>query len=202
LIVLAFSVGGLAYVTRYWWLVLFFGTAAPIALVAVRGWAWRRDAVGAERAAEGELLGVLREHGGLTPTAAAMITSLTVAEAARVLKRLAREGHLVARTRDGAIAYALRERDRIALFGPPPETADKDSPIGTTPVEPLEEPLSDREVAVLELLAGGCTNREIARKLFIALGTVKAHVASVYRKLGVHSRAEAVSQAKDLNLLE
>jgi len=202
LIVLAFSVGGLADVTRYWWLVLFFGTAAPIALVAVRGWAWRRDAVGAERAAEGELLGVLREHGELTPTAAAMITSLTVAEAARVLKRLAREGHLVARTRDGAIAYALRERDRIALFGPPPETADKDSPIGTTPVEPLEEPLSDREVAVLELLAGGCTNREIARKLFIALGTVKAHVASVYRKLGVHSRAEAVSQAKDLNLLE
>jgi LuxR family transcriptional regulator, maltose regulon positive regulatory protein len=54
----------------------------------------------------------------------------------------------------------------------------------------------------LELLADGCTNREIAGRLFIALGTVKADVASVYRKLGVHSRAEAVSRARDLHLLQ
>jgi LuxR family maltose regulon positive regulatory protein len=51
-------------------------------------------------------------------------------------------------------------------------------------------------LAVLDLLAHGCTNREIAQ------GTVKAHVASVYRKLEVHSRAEAVSRARDLHILE
>ena len=62
--------------------------------------------------------------------------------------------------------------------------------------------MSERELAVLGLLADGRTNKEIAHELFIALGTVKAHVASVYRKLGVHSRAEAVSKAKDLGLLE
>lgn len=61
--------------------------------------------------------------------------------------------------------------------------------------------MSGRELAVLELLAEGCTNREIAQRLFIAQGTVKAHVASVYRKLEVHSRAEAVSRAKDLDLI-
>ena len=60
----------------------------------------------------------LREHGELTPTAAAMLTSLTAAEAAKRLERLAREGHLEARVRDGAIAYALRERDRLALSEP------------------------------------------------------------------------------------
>ena len=79
--------------------------------------AWRRGAVGGARAAERELLGVVREHGGLTPTAAAMITTLTAAEAAEMLERLAREGHLEARVRDGAIAYALRER--VALSGSP-----------------------------------------------------------------------------------
>jgi hypothetical protein len=45
LIVLAFSAGGLADVTRFWWLGLLFGMAAPVTLVAVRGWASRRDAV-------------------------------------------------------------------------------------------------------------------------------------------------------------
>jgi DNA-binding CsgD family transcriptional regulator len=202
LIVLAFSAGGLADVTRFWWLVLLFGAAAPVVLVSVRGWASRRGAVDGVRGAERELLGVLREHGELTPTAAAMLTPLTATEAAEVLERLAREGHLEARVREGAIAYALRQRDRLALSEPPPETADEDGQVGATPVECLEEPLSGRERAVLGLLADGCTNREIAQRLFIAQGTVKAHVASVYRKLDVHSRAEAVSRARDLHLLQ
>jgi ATP/maltotriose-dependent transcriptional regulator MalT len=159
----------------------------------------RWSAQGAER----ELLGALREHGELTPTAAAMLTPLTAASAARNLKRrLAREGHLEARVRNGAIVYALRERVRLALSELPPEIADEDDPVEATPVEPLEEPLSSRELAVLDLLADGCTNREIAQRLFIAQGIVKAHVASVYRKLEVHSRAEAVSRARDLHLLE
>ena len=202
LVVLAFSAGGLADVTRFWWLVLLFGAVAPVTLVAARGWALRRAAVDGVRRAERELLVVLREHGELTPTAAAMLTPLTAAEAAEMLERLAREGHLEARVGDGAIAYALRERDRLALSEPPRETADGNDPAEATPVEPLEDPLSSRELAVLELLADGCTNREIAQRLFIALGTVKAHVAGVYRKLDVHSRAEAVSRARDLHLLE
>jgi DNA-binding NarL/FixJ family response regulator len=65
----------------------------------------------------------------------------------------------------------------------------------------LEEPLSEREREVLGLLAAGRTNKEIAGELFVAEGTVKAHVAGVYRKLGVHSRAEAVSKAGDQKLL-
>jgi DNA-binding CsgD family transcriptional regulator len=197
LVVLAFSVGGLADVTRFWWLVLLFGAAAPVALVAVRGWASSRSVVDTGRA-ERELLGALREHGELTPTTAAMITPLPAAEAAKMLEKLAREGHLEEKVRDGAIAYALREGDRLALSSLPQQTTDEDFLARTTPTEPL----SGRELAVLKLLAAGRTNKDIAQELFIAQGTVKAHVASVYRKLGVHSRAEAVSRAKDMGLFE
>jgi ATP/maltotriose-dependent transcriptional regulator MalT len=151
--------------------------------------------------AEREVLRALREHGELTPTAAAMLTPLTAAEASKTLERLAREGHLETRTRDEAIVYGLRERDRLAIFGGRPEIANKVEPVEATRAEMLEEPLSGRELTVLELLAEGRTNREISQSLFIAQGTVKAHVASVYRKLGVHSRAEAVSRARDLGLL-
>jgi ATP/maltotriose-dependent transcriptional regulator MalT len=131
-----------------------------------------------------------------------MLTSLTAAEAAKRLERLAREGHIEAGVRDGAIAYDLREGDRLTLTDWPSEATNEDGPLAPTPPELLEEPLSERELAVLALLAAGRTNKEISHELFIAQGTVKAHVASVYRKLGVHSRAEAVSKARDLGLPE
>lgn len=207
-IVLAFSVGGLADITSLWWLVLLFGLAAPVALLAVLGRASRNDAVGGARGAERELLAALREHGELTPTAAAMLTSLTAAEATKVLEGLARGGHLEARVREGAISYALREGDRRAVSTTPTEAsaeppggeASEEAASPARPVEPLAEPLTDRELTVLKLVAAGRTNREIAKEIFVAEGTVKAHVASIYRKLGVHSRAEAASRAADLNL--
>lgn len=71
------------------------------------------------------------------------------------------------------------------------------------PGEPrrLDEPLSERELEVLSLLASGRTNSEVARDLFISVGTVKSHTGNIYRKLGAKNRAEAVSRAGDLNLL-
>jgi LuxR family maltose regulon positive regulatory protein len=65
----------------------------------------------------------------------------------------------------------------------------------------LVEPLSDRELEVLRLIAQGLTNREVAQRLFIAQGTVKAHASSIYGKLGVNNRAQAVAQATALGLL-
>lgn len=63
------------------------------------------------------------------------------------------------------------------------------------------EALSERETEVLELIAQGLTNREIGERLFISLGTVKAHTSSIYGKLGVRSRTQAVAQAKALGIL-
>jgi LuxR family maltose regulon positive regulatory protein len=65
----------------------------------------------------------------------------------------------------------------------------------------LLEPLSDRELEVLGLLALGLTNREVGERLYIAPGTVKAHTASIYGKLDVHSRMQAVARARELGIL-
>ena len=57
------------------------------------------------------------------------------------------------------------------------------------------EPLTERERTILRFLGSGLTEREIARELFLSFNTVHSHVKSLYRKLGVSSRAEAVERA-------
>jgi LuxR family maltose regulon positive regulatory protein len=65
----------------------------------------------------------------------------------------------------------------------------------------LVEPLSQRELEVLHLIALGRTNQEIARQLIVAPGTIKAHAASIYRKLDVANRTEAVARARQVGIL-
>ena len=65
----------------------------------------------------------------------------------------------------------------------------------------LVEPLSPREIEVLELLASGLTNLEITQRLFISLPTVKSHARNIYGKLGVHNRTTAVNRARELGIL-
>jgi LuxR family maltose regulon positive regulatory protein len=66
----------------------------------------------------------------------------------------------------------------------------------------LIEPLSEREMQVLGLIAAGHSNAEIARKLLIAHGTVKRHISNIYGKLGVGSRTQAVAIGRQLRLLD
>ena len=61
--------------------------------------------------------------------------------------------------------------------------------------------LSAREVEVLRLVATGLTNTEVAEKLFLSSRTVDWHLSSIYRKLGLHSRTEAVRFAADHDIL-
>jgi LuxR family maltose regulon positive regulatory protein len=67
--------------------------------------------------------------------------------------------------------------------------------------QPLVEPLSARELDVLRLIAEGLSNAEIAHRLFISVATVKVHAGSIYSKLGVTNRTQAVAQAQQLHLL-
>jgi len=66
---------------------------------------------------------------------------------------------------------------------------------------PGQEPLSQRELEVLELVAAGSTNREAAARLFISEATVKSHLIHIYGKLGVGDRAAAVAEAFNRGLL-
>jgi LuxR family maltose regulon positive regulatory protein len=68
-------------------------------------------------------------------------------------------------------------------------------------VSDLLEPLSERELEVLQLLAQGLTNPEIASRLFLSLNTVKAHTRNIYGKLDAHSRTQAVARASALGIL-
>jgi len=69
------------------------------------------------------------------------------------------------------------------------------------PTQLLIEPLSERELEILRLIAQGLSNREIAERLFLALNTVKGHNRRIFNKLQVQRRTEAVARARKLDLL-
>jgi DNA-binding NarL/FixJ family response regulator len=189
--------------TNFWWLALVCGMAVPIALATLDRPGLTSKRPDDKKVKERELLDALAERGELTPTTAVMRTSLTIDEASKMLEGLARKGHLELRVEDGIMAYALRERDRRELPGKLSTPSETESD-GTPPwlgAQQLDDPLSERELEVLALLASGRTNAEIARDLFVAMGTVKSHTGNIYRKLGAKNRTEALARSRELKLL-
>jgi len=81
-------------------------------------------------------------------------------------------------------------------------TIEKESGSAPLAVQPLVEPLSQRELQVLQLVAAGKSNQEIADELVIALGTVKRHIYNVFGKLNVRSRTQCTARARELHLLD
>jgi LuxR family maltose regulon positive regulatory protein len=84
--------------------------------------------------------------------------------------------------------------------------AFRSTPLAESQVErrapqPLAEPLSERELELLRLIAAGLTNRAIADELTVSVNTVKTHARNIYGKLGVRNRTEATTRARDLGLL-
>ena len=67
--------------------------------------------------------------------------------------------------------------------------------------QPVKETVSQRELEVLQLVASGATNREVAERLFVSEATVKTHLLHIYAKLGVNDRAAAVGAAFEKGLL-
>jgi LuxR family maltose regulon positive regulatory protein len=74
-------------------------------------------------------------------------------------------------------------------------------PARSEDVEPLREPLSERELRVLRYLPTNLRGPEIAAELFVSLNTIRTHMRNLYAKLGAHSRADAVKRARELGLL-
>ena len=201
---------GLADVGIVWVAVLGIGVVAPLLLMrqlnrAIATHEDSRRAVPGAREREKELLHALEELGELTPATAAMRTTLTIEEASRMMEKLAARGHLQVLNREGVLAYTLFEKEqRPSLEAATAGLVANGSPAATRgdyDPEPLVESLSERELEVLTLLASGRPNKEVARDLFVSVGTVKTHTNNIYRKLGVRNRAEALARARSLKLI-
>jgi len=95
-------------------------------------------------------------------------------------------------------AKVVAEFTRLSARGPGVAASAGSAPVA--PPQPLAEPLSDRELEVLRLVAKGLSNKEIAAALYLAEGTVKNHVTNILGKLGVSDRTQAAIRAKELGL--
>jgi LuxR family maltose regulon positive regulatory protein len=100
---------------------------------------------------------------------------------------------------------ARSEQAQLALSppSPPPPSPPPPSPAppSPAPTAPLVEPLSQRELEILHLIAVGRKNQEIADALIISLNTVRYHTKNLYGKLGVHKRTQAVARARELGVM-
>lgn len=109
----------------------------------------------------------------------------------------------------GAIGYVLKDAPREELIRAVLAAARGESVLSPSVASrllaqvraPAEDPLSERELEVLALVARGATNREAAAELFISTATVKTHLLHIYSKLDVTDRAAAVAEAFNRGLL-
>ena len=90
---------------------------------------------------------------------------------------------------------------RLLAAFPTKEPERTDSSKTHAPHTELIEPLSEREIEVLQLIAEGLTNQEVANRLYLSLYTVKAHARNIYAKFGVKNRTQAVAKGKALGIL-
>jgi LuxR family maltose regulon positive regulatory protein len=133
----------------------------------------------------------------------ALERALTLAEPGGWIRIFIDEGPPMAR-----LLYEALKRDispeyinRLLAAFPISEPEQNDPAKSQPPKSGLVEPLSEREIEVLQFLAEGLTNREIADRLYLSLNTVKVHTRNIYGKLDVHNRTQAISKGRALGIL-
>jgi ATP/maltotriose-dependent transcriptional regulator MalT len=131
--------------------------------------------------------------------------ALALAEPGGFIRLFVDEGPLMAQLLSAATARGIMPdytaKLRAVFESEKPKSATKPYVPPATSAQPLVEPLSERELEVLQLIAQGFSNDEISRRLFLALSTVKGHNRIIFAKLEVERRTEAVARARELGLL-
>jgi LuxR family maltose regulon positive regulatory protein len=145
----------------------------------------------------------LQAGGRTTEAMAKLEQALTLSEPEGFVHVYVDEGPRMARLLYEAAARGIAPdyaRRLLAAF-PVAETEQTVESSADAPRYEIIEPLSERELEVLQLIAEGLTNREIAAGLFLSLNTIKVHTRNIYGKLNVHSRTQAVARSQALGLL-
>jgi LuxR family maltose regulon positive regulatory protein len=142
----------------------------------------------------------LQASGELSRAMVALEQALALAGPEGYIHIFADEGEQVARLLRKAAAQGIAPEYVGRLLAACKATPDPKEGESATPA-PLVEPLGERELEILRLIAAGLSNREIAQELVVAVSTVKWHINNAYGKLGVHSRTQAVARARDLDLV-
>lgn len=129
--------------------------------------------------------------------------ALRLAEPEGYLRLFVDEGPPMARLLYEAHKHAIAPGYARRLLDAIPLDALEAAPLAQSadPVSALVEPLSEREIEVMRLIASGLSNPEIASHLYLSLNTVKSHTRNIYGKLGVNRRTQAVARARTLGLL-
>lgn len=146
---------------------------------------------------------VFHAQGDTNRALAPLERALTLAEPEGFIRIFVDEGPSMARLLYEALDRGIAPdyvRRLLAAF--PIDEPQQGDPSQSQVSEPgYVEPLSEREIEVLQLVAEGLSNREIATRLFLSLHTVKAHTRNIYGKLGVHNRVQAVAKARGMGIL-
>lgn len=147
---------------------------------------------------------VLHEQGEMEKAIAALKNSLALAQPEEHIRLFVNEGPVMAQLLYEALNRGIAKDyiPRLLAAFSETETGEADSAITQIDQSGMIEPLSEREIEVLQLIAEGLTNPEIATRLYLSLNTIKAHTRNIYSKLGVNNRTQAVNQARNLGLLE
>jgi LuxR family transcriptional regulator, maltose regulon positive regulatory protein len=131
--------------------------------------------------------------------------ALALAEPGGFIRTFVDEGIPMARLLSEAAAHGVMPdyaaRLLVVLEAEAQMSEDKSYLPSAPTAQSLTEPLSQRELEVLQLIALGLSNREISERLFLALITVKGHNRNIFRKLRVRRRTEAVARAREFGLL-
>jgi LuxR family maltose regulon positive regulatory protein len=146
---------------------------------------------------------VFQAGGDTTRAMTTLEKALTLAEPGGFIRIFVDEGLLMARLLYKALTRGIAPdyvRRLLAAF-PITEPEGTEPPKSQAPDSVLIEPLSEREIEVLHLIAEGLTNPEIATRLFLSAHTVKVHTRNIYGKLDAHNRTEAVTRARSLGIL-
>jgi LuxR family maltose regulon positive regulatory protein len=143
----------------------------------------------------------LRAMGKADPALQTIGKALALAESEGYQSAFVDEGEPMARLLYQASAQGISPGYAGKLLAVLSRKVQAPAPPPNSPAADLVEPLSARELEVLQLIATGLSNSEIASRLYISLSTVKGHTSSIYGKLGVKNRSQAVAHARSLGLL-